>query len=94
MEQGYLVRKRTSNLEAYDYYLRGFEAVFRGWNETKKEATRHARQMLEHATELDSTYADAYASLGATYWHERFFRWNHVPQVLDRAVEFYSIGTA
>ena len=24
-EQGYWVRKRTDNLEAYDYYLRGLE---------------------------------------------------------------------
>ena len=24
-EQGYLVRKRTDNLEAYDYYLRRLE---------------------------------------------------------------------
>jgi TolB-like protein/DNA-binding winged helix-turn-helix (wHTH) protein len=86
-EKGYLVRKRTQISEAYDYYLRGFDALFRGWNETKKEATMQARQMLERATELDPTYAEAYAYLGATYWHEWFFRWNYVPEVLDRAVE-------
>jgi len=87
MEQGFLVRKRTENLEAYDFYLRGVESFFRGWSETKKEATMQARQLFERATELDPTYAEAYAYLGATYWHEWFFRWNFVPQVLDRAVE-------
>jgi TolB-like protein/Tfp pilus assembly protein PilF len=87
MEQGYLVRKRTDNLEAYDYYLRGIESVFRGWSETKKEAVMQARQWLERAVELDPTYAEAYAYLGVTYWHEWFFRWNPSSQVLDRAVE-------
>jgi TolB-like protein/class 3 adenylate cyclase len=87
MEQGYLVRKRTDNLEAYDYYLRGVESAFRGWNETKKEAVMQARQWLERAVELDPTYAEAYAYLGMTYWLEWFFRWNFVPEVLDRAVE-------
>jgi adenylate cyclase len=87
MEQGFLVRKRTDNLEAYDFYLRGVESVFRGWSETKKETNMQARQMFERATELDPMYAEAYAYLGATYWFEWFLRWNPVPQVLDRAVE-------
>lgn len=87
LEQGYLVRKRTDNLEAYDYYLRGVESYFRGWQETKKEIAMQARQFLERATALDPAYADAYAYLGATYWHEWFYRWNPAPQVLERAVE-------
>jgi tetratricopeptide (TPR) repeat protein len=87
MEQGFLVRKRTDNLEAYDYYLRGREALFRGWRETKKELNGQARQLFERAVALDPTYAEAYAFLGATYWHEWFFRWNPAPLVLARAVE-------
>ena len=87
MEQGYLVRKRTDDLDAYDYYLRGCEAYVRGWSETKKEATMQARQLFERATELDPTYAEAYAYLGTTYFHEWLLGWTHDPQVLDRAVE-------
>jgi adenylate cyclase len=87
MEQGYLVRKRTENLEAYDYYLRGVESFVRGWNETKKEAILQARQFFERATELDPQYAEAYAFLGATYWLEWFFRWNPAPQIFNRALE-------
>jgi adenylate cyclase len=87
MEQGYLVRKRTDNLEAYDFYLRGVESVFRGWSETNKETNMQARRLFEHATELDPTYAEAYAYLGGTYWFEWFYRWNPSPQVLDRAIE-------
>src|SRR5215470_17968535 len=48
-EQGYLVRKRTDNLEAYDYYLRGMEHFLRH----TKEANIQAQQMFERAIELD-----------------------------------------
>ena len=87
MEQGFLVRKRTDNLEAYDYVLRGVESYWRAWNETKKEAIAQARQMFEKAIELDQTYADAYAGLGATYWIEWFMSSNKSPQTLERAGE-------
>ena len=80
------MRKRTDNLEAYDYYLRGVEALFRGWSETKKEANMQARQLFERATELDPTYGEAYGALGTTYWLEWFYRWNPAHQVLDQAV--------
>ncbi len=74
-----------SSLE--EIVLRGVESVFRGWSETKKETSMQARQMFERAMELDPVYAEAYAYLGVTYWLEWFFRWNFVPQVLDRAAE-------
>jgi adenylate cyclase len=94
MEQGLLVRKRTDNLEAYDSYLRGIESVFRGWRETKKEANAQARQLFEHATELDPTYAEAYAWLGVTYYFDWFFGWNRTPQTLARAGELAQQATA
>jgi adenylate cyclase len=52
-EQGYLVRKTTNNLEAYDYFLRGREYSSRGTKETNVQA----RQMYERAIELDPQYA-------------------------------------
>jgi adenylate cyclase len=87
MEQGFLVRKRTDNLEAYDNYLRGVEFVWRAWNEAKKETNVQARQMFQHATELDPTYAEACAWLGMTYFLEWFYGWNPTPQTLARAGE-------
>jgi TolB-like protein/Flp pilus assembly protein TadD len=87
-EQGILVRKTTDNLEAYDFYLRGRESSFRAWIETKKEANEQARQMFEKAVELDPTYAQAYANLGATYSNDWFLGWNRDPaQTVDRAFE-------
>jgi TolB-like protein/predicted Zn-dependent protease len=81
-EQGYTVRKRTDNLEAYDYYLRGMEFFLR----FTKEANAQARQMWEKAVELDSQYAEAYELLGATYYMEWVWRWSADPQTLERAL--------
>ncbi len=50
----------TENLNAYDSFLRGMEY---NWRLTK-EANAQARQMFEHAIELDPTYAAAFAALG------------------------------
>jgi TolB-like protein/class 3 adenylate cyclase/Tfp pilus assembly protein PilF len=83
MEQGYLVRKHTNNLDAYDAFLRGQEHFWR----FTKEATAQARQLWEKAVALDPQYAEAYAFLGWTYWTEWIFRWSAAPQNLERAFE-------
>jgi TolB-like protein/Flp pilus assembly protein TadD len=81
-EQGYLVRKSTDNLEAYDAILRGMEYFWR----TTKEGNVQARQMYEKALALDPQYAEAYAWLGLTYWLEWVWRWSADPQTLERAL--------
>jgi TolB-like protein/Tfp pilus assembly protein PilF len=81
-EQGYIVRKHTDNLEAYDFFLRGAEYY---WRSTKK-ATAQARQMFEKAIALDRQYAEAYAWLGMTYWQEWGWHWGSDPQTLERAL--------
>src|SRR5215813_673765 len=55
-EQGYIVRKHTDNLEAYDFFLRGVESYWR----LTKEGNARARQMFEKAVALDLQYAEAY----------------------------------
>src|SRR3989441_383468 len=87
-EQGFLVRKTTDNLEAYDVYLHGTESVIRAVYEAKKEANEQARQMFEKAVELDPTYAEAYAQLGRTYFLDWRYQWNKdLTQTLERALE-------
>jgi TolB-like protein/Flp pilus assembly protein TadD len=81
-EQGYMVRKHTDNLEAYDAFLRGQEY---SWRFTK-EANAQARQMFEKAIELDPQYAEAYVWLGRSYWLEWNIRWSAEPQTLERAL--------
>lgn len=83
LEQGYQVRKRTDNLEAYDYYLRGMVFFWR----ITKEDNREARQMYEKALALDSQYAEVYACLGWTYFLDWFWRWGPDPQNLERAFD-------
>ena len=83
MEQGFLVRKRTDNLEAYDYVLRGMAA----WLRYTKEANAQARQMFEQAVALDPQYAEAYTGLGFTYWLEWYTQWNPDSQNLERTFE-------
>src|SRR5262249_43964716 len=82
-EQGYIVRKHTDNLEAYDYYLRGRES----FNRHTQEANTQARQLYERALALDPQYAEAYAWLGLTYYVEWMWRWSADPQTLERALE-------
>jgi tetratricopeptide (TPR) repeat protein len=81
-EQGWVVRKHTNNLEAYDAFLRGVECF---WRDTK-EAVAQARQMYEKAVALDPQYAEAYARLGLTYYREWIWRWSADPQTLERAL--------
>ena len=80
-EQGHLVRKTTTNLEAYDYYLRGVECFYRSTQET----TAQARQLYEQALALDPQYAAAYARLGGTYARGWVLQWDQDPQALEQA---------
>ena len=87
-EQERFQRAPTNNLEAYDFYLRGWESFLRAHLETKKELNEQARQMFEKALELDPRYAGAYAGLGWTYFEDWFFQWNtDRTQSLERAFE-------
>jgi TolB-like protein/cytochrome c-type biogenesis protein CcmH/NrfG len=80
-EQGYIVRKHTDNMEAYDAFLRGIALFFR----FTQEANAQARQMFEKAVALDPQYAEAYTWLGWTYAREWIF-WSVDPQTLERAL--------
>ncbi len=81
--QGWIVPKRTDNLEAYDAFLRGQEYF---WRDTQEAVTVQARQMFEKAVALDPQYAEAYVGLGFTYYREWLFGWNTAPQTLERAL--------
>ncbi len=57
-EAGMLTRLPTTNLEAYDYYLRGEQAARSGL----PPQLRKALEFYEKAVALDPTFADAYAA--------------------------------
>lgn len=80
-ERNRLGRSSTTNLEAYEYFLRGLETFAR----RTPEANALARQMFERAIELDPHFAAAYARLGRVYMIERAFQWSDDPQLPERA---------
>jgi adenylate cyclase len=55
--------KRTTNLDAWDYYLRGVSCIHR----FTREETARAREMFQAAVALDPTYSRAYAGLAWSY---------------------------
>ena len=71
----------TSNLEAYDYYLRADIA----YQSITKETPIVARQMYEQAIALDPDFASAYAAMSTTYLMEWDQQWSEDPATLDRA---------
>ncbi len=76
-------RPPTSNMEAYDYFLRGLE--YR--SQRTRESNTQARQMFEHAIALDPQFASAYAMLGLTYLTEIVSQWNQDPHAADRLLQ-------
>ncbi|NOT55989.1 MAG: adenylate/guanylate cyclase domain-containing protein [Deltaproteobacteria bacterium] len=83
-EQGWVVHKTTDNLAAYDAFLRGYDYCY---VRCTQEGNAKARQWYEKAIALDPRYAEAYATLGATYLYDWIFQWSQDPQTLQRALE-------
>jgi adenylate cyclase len=61
--------KRSTNLDAWDYFLRGRALLY----QITPEDVVRARAMFERAIELDPQYSDAWAGLSRTYQQEILF---------------------
>ena len=81
-------RKRTENLTAYDYFLRGL-----GFMHTfDKTVEPNSREVFEQAIVLDPQFAAAYSGLAS--WHMGAW-WNDLSApALDKALELAKKGTA
>ena len=85
LNKGLVIPQRTNNLEAYDYYLRGFEA----WLTSQTaDGLAKAQNMLEKSIELDPRYADAYAMRGFLDLVVYIWQWDSGHKTLDRAAEW------
>jgi TolB-like protein/AraC-like DNA-binding protein len=76
-EEKQLIRKDpTTNLTAYDFYLRGndeYEQYFSS-NNLDTVAMNKARHHFRKALELDSTFALAYTGLADIYWEKYYWK--------------------
>lgn len=74
----------TSNLEAYDYFLRGRDQALRDTG----DANRTARDLLSRAIELDSSFSLACSHLSRCYVLSYVNRWSEDPAGdIDRALD-------
>jgi adenylate cyclase len=78
-----MTKKSTSDLMAYDYYLRGLELYG-----TKMEGgLAKSKIMFQKAIDIDPGYARAYAALGHAVLMEWIFGFNRDKACLDEALE-------
>ena len=72
------------NLEAYEFFLRGQQALYR----YSCESNVVAQHMYRKAIELDAEFSRAYAALSRTYLYDWQFSWSDVSAAsLDKAYE-------
>jgi adenylate cyclase len=83
LQRGWFLPQRTKNLEAYDYFLRGFESLL----SPTADGLAKGRKMFEKSVELDPGYADAYEALAVSYFLGSIWQFDKDTDVLDRAVE-------
>ena len=83
LQRGWFLPQRTKNLEAYDYFLRGFESLL----SPTPDGLAKGRKMFERSVELDPGYADAYEALAVSYFLGSIWQFDKDPGVLDRAAE-------
>src|SRR5262249_23111355 len=70
--------KPTERLDAYDYFLRGMECVYR--NQRTKETFDEALRMFLRAIELDPEFAGAYGMAARCYTSYKASRWTTTGQ--------------
>lgn len=84
-ERQRLGRPSTSNLDAYEYFLRGLESYY---SRRTQEMNLQARNLFSQAVALDPQFASAHAWLGRTYVIEWICQWTDDRQVLEQAETF------
>jgi TolB-like protein/Tfp pilus assembly protein PilF len=82
----------TTNLTAYDFYMRGREEYTKYWIDKyntgvlQKDVLQKAEDLYRKALKYDSTYAQAYTGLARVYWDkhywEEYFSENFMDSVL------------
>ena len=74
-EQARLWEGATTNIQAYDRFVRGSDCFIRNNEKDNKQA----QQFYKEAIKIDKTYAFAYVMLGFTHILDLLYRWSKVP---------------
>lgn len=74
-----LLKSSTTNVAAYDFYLRG-RKFFQKWT---RQNVEFAQRMFERAIAIDADFAGAWAGLATAHVH--LFRWGRDPRNLEEA---------
>jgi adenylate cyclase len=74
-----LLKSSTSNVAAYDFYLRG-RKFFQKWT---RQNVEFAQRMFERAIKIDPGFAGAWAGLATAHVH--LYRWGREPRDLEEA---------
>jgi adenylate cyclase len=81
-ERKRIMKKKTDDLQAYDYLLRGWEYIYRN----NREGNKQARRMFRQAIDIDPRYSSAYAALAWSHIFDFFYGWTVFPEKsLERA---------
>jgi adenylate cyclase len=78
-EEFRFLKPTTTNIEAYEAYLRG-RKLYHKWT---RQSVEFARQMFERAVKIDPDFAAAWAGLANC--HVDLFRWGRNPRELEEA---------
>ena len=78
-EEFRFLKPSTTNIEAYESYLRG-RKLYHKWT---RQSVEFARQMYERAVKIDRDFAAAWAGLANC--HVDLFRWGRNPRALEEA---------
>ena len=78
-EEFRFLKPSTTNIEAYEFYLRG-RKLYHKWT---RQSVEFARQMFERAVKIDPDFAVAWAGLANAYVD--LFRWSRKPRDLEEA---------
>jgi TolB-like protein/Tfp pilus assembly protein PilF len=72
-EKDYINKAPTTDLRAYDFYLRGFNELWRlGQHSVDRESIEKAEILFSQALHNDSSFALAYVGMGHVYWKKSY----------------------
>ncbi len=85
----------TTDLDAYDYYLRGNESYWSSWAKFEVQKIYESIEYYEKAIEIDENFSLGFTGLGRSYWWlahlaktrlEREVSWEKSKKYLEKAI--------